>query len=115
VVVLPSYYGEGVPRILLEAMALSKPIVTTDSVGCRETVEHGRNGFLVRPRDPEGLARAIASLLADPARARSFGAYGRQKVEREFSEGKVLRRIAEELYGLPGDAVQLGEGPPRVA
>ena len=100
VVVLPSYYGEGVPRILLEAMAMGKPIVTTDSVGCRETVEQGRNGFLVRPRDSNNLALAIAKLLSDPALARAFGAYGKQKVQREFTDEKVHCLVLEKLYGL---------------
>jgi len=58
-VVLPSFFGEGVPRILLEAAAMAKPIITTDSVGCREVVEHGVNGLLCRPKDTQHLIQTI--------------------------------------------------------
>src|SRR5262249_40107504 len=62
-VCLPSYYGEGVPRVLLEAAASGRPIVTTDSPGCREVVRDGENGLLVPARDAEALARALAQLI----------------------------------------------------
>ena len=63
IVCLPSYYGEGVPRILLEAAASGHPIVTTDSPGCREVVRHGQNGLLVPVRDGEALIGAITQLI----------------------------------------------------
>lgn len=101
IVVLPSYYGEGLPHILLEAMAMSRPIVTTDNVGCREAVENGRNGYLVPVRDSRALAHAIKSLLLDDSKRTSFGRYSRLKVENEFDENPLLERVLEELYHLP--------------
>jgi N,N'-diacetylbacillosaminyl-diphospho-undecaprenol alpha-1,3-N-acetylgalactosaminyltransferase len=100
VVVLPSFFGEGVPRVLLEASAMSKPIVTTDNPGCREVVEHRHNGFLVPVKDSEALAAAIAELSADTALRREFGRRSRSKVEAEFDERLVVDRIIRELYGL---------------
>jgi lipopolysaccharide/colanic/teichoic acid biosynthesis glycosyltransferase/glycosyltransferase involved in cell wall biosynthesis len=98
-VVLPSFFGEGVPRVLLEAAAMSKPIVTTDNPGCREVVEHNHNGFLVPVKNPEALAAAIAQLSADAAMRREFGRRSRAKVEAEFDERLVVNRILQELYG----------------
>jgi glycosyltransferase involved in cell wall biosynthesis len=64
--VLPSYYREGTPRSVLEAMATGRPIVTTDAPGCRETVENGVNGLLVPPRNAEALAEAMIQMLEAP-------------------------------------------------
>lgn len=64
VYVLPSYYMEGVPRTILEAMAMGRPIVTCDSRGCRETVEAGVNGYLVPPRDSASLFEAMALFVS---------------------------------------------------
>jgi len=100
IVVLPSYYGEGVPRVLLEAMAIGKPIITTNSVGCRETVENGKNGYFVPPRDPKALADAIEALINNDKKRAQFGSYSRSKVEREFDEKIVVKRIIKELYQL---------------
>jgi len=98
VAVLPSYYREGVPRSLLEAMAMGKPIVTTDNVGCREVVEESQNGFLVRPRDSTELAAAIEKLVSDDERRRLFGERSRQKAVAEFDEVAIIKRIMKELY-----------------
>nr|WP_281397000.1 glycosyltransferase family 4 protein [Shinella fusca] len=65
VFVLPSY-REGTPRSVLEAMAMARPIVTSDAPGCRETVEHGKNGYLVPIKDVGGLAEAMARLASNP-------------------------------------------------
>lgn len=100
IVTLPSYYREGVPRVLLEAMAMKKPIVTTDNVGCREVVDEGRNGFLVPVRDSAALASAIETLLGDDALRRSFGNHARSKVRAEFEESIVMAKVMKELYGL---------------
>ena len=97
-VVLPSYYREGVPNVLLEAMALGKPVVTTNNVGCKEAVEHGRNGYLVPVRDSQALARAIEALITDSQKRETFGRYGRRKAEREFDKKLVIDRIVRELY-----------------
>ncbi len=100
VAVLPSYYPEGVPRSLLEALAMQKPIITTDNVGCREVVEHGKNGFLIPIKEPEALARAVVELLSNRERREAFGAYSRRKAENEFSEESVVARIVSDLYQL---------------
>jgi glycosyltransferase involved in cell wall biosynthesis len=103
VAVLPSYYPEGIPRSLLEAMALGKPIVTTDTPGCKEVVEEGRNGHLVPARDGQALAQAIDGLLCDGLRRERFGRYSRKKVEAEFDESKVIDGVITRLYGLHPD------------
>lgn len=100
IVVLPSYYNEGVPRGLLEAMAMGKPIITTDTVGCREVVEIDKNGYLVPVRKSKALADAIEALVNDGKKRIEFGRYSRLKVEREFDETIVVERIIKELYQL---------------
>jgi N,N'-diacetylbacillosaminyl-diphospho-undecaprenol alpha-1,3-N-acetylgalactosaminyltransferase len=86
---LPSY-REGLPMSVLEAMASGLPIVTTNAVGCRETVEEGVNGFQVAVRDPEGLAAAIERLLREPELRRSFGEASRRRAVSEFSVRRVV-------------------------
>jgi glycosyltransferase involved in cell wall biosynthesis len=90
IVCLPSTYGEGVPKCLLEAAASGRAIVATDIPGCREAVRHGENGLLVPPRDPAALAEALESLLADAARRREMGERGRRLAVEEFSEQRVV-------------------------
>lgn len=90
IAVLPSYYGEGVPKSLIEAASCGRAIVTTDMPGCREIVNDKVNGLLVPPRDIDALADAIAELLQDPQRRKKMGLKGRELVEREFSEQKIL-------------------------
>ncbi len=90
IVCLPSYYGEGVPRILLEAAASGRPIVTTDSPGCREVVRHGHNGLLVPVRDVEGLVGAIAQLIENAPLRAAMGTRGREIALTEFSLEQVI-------------------------
>jgi glycosyltransferase involved in cell wall biosynthesis len=99
IVVLPSYYREGVPRSLLEACAMGKPVVTTDNTGCREAVEQGVNGLLVPPRDARALAEAIGALLADGEIRRRMGAAGRRRMEERFDERLIVEQAAR-AYGL---------------
>ncbi|HQU17251.1 MAG TPA: glycosyltransferase family 4 protein [Gammaproteobacteria bacterium] len=89
--ILPSY-REGLPKALLEAAACGRPIVTTDTPGCREIVRDGENGILVPPRDPGALAEAIERLAGDPALRARMGACGRRMVEAEFSEEHVVEQ-----------------------
>jgi glycosyltransferase involved in cell wall biosynthesis len=91
IAVLPSTYGEGVPKALLEAAACARPIVATDIPGCREVVRSGQTGTLVPPRDVSRLAAALAALAGDPARRASMGRAGRALVERDFAEEKIAR------------------------
>ncbi|MBK7672447.1 MAG: glycosyltransferase family 4 protein [bacterium] len=90
IVCLPSYYGEGVPKALIEAAACGRPIVTTDMPGCREIVRQRENGLLVPPRDPARLADALQELAGDADLRRRLGAEGRRRVESEFSEQQVI-------------------------
>jgi glycosyltransferase involved in cell wall biosynthesis len=92
-IVLPSYYREGVPRSLLEAAALGRPIITTDAVGCRDAVEHGVSGYLCRPRDVADLAQKMERMIElSPAARAQMGRKGREKMEREFDERIVIDR-----------------------
>jgi len=94
-VVLPSY-REGLPRALLEAAAMARPIVATDAVGCRDVVNDGMSGYLCRLRDPEDLADKMEQIAAlSPAERRAMGLRGRAKVEREFDEKIVIQRYLD--------------------
>lgn len=86
----PSYYREGVPKVLIEAAACERPIVTTDMPGCREIVRDGVNGVLVPPEDSVALASALSDLLENPERRREMGARGREIVREEFSVEQVV-------------------------
>lgn len=89
--VLPSFYREGVPKSLLEAGAMGKPIVTTDNVGCRETVDHGINGFLCESRSSESLTRELDKMISMGHDGRvSMGYASRNKIEAEFDEKIVI-------------------------
>ena len=94
--VLPSY-REGVPRTLLEASSMSKPIVTTNTVGCKEVVEDGVNGFLVPIKDSEILIQKINTLVKDPTLRLEMGKRGREKALKEFDIKKVVNQYLE-LY-----------------
>jgi glycosyltransferase involved in cell wall biosynthesis len=90
-VVLPSYYREGVPRVLLEAAGLGKPIIASDNVGCREVVMDGVNGFLCRSRDVEDLAEKMQAFLTLDSRSREvMGSKAREKAVLEFDERIVI-------------------------
>lgn len=98
VAVLPSTYNEGVPRSLLEAMACGKAIITTDWKGCRETVEHGRNGHLIRPHDEESLYRSMRSMVTcSDSELASFGQESRKRSEELFDERIVLQAYLNAL------------------
>jgi len=94
--VLPSY-REGLPVTLQEALACGLPAVASDVPGCREAVEHGRNGFLVPARDPAALAEALGRLAADPDLRRRLGEAGRAKALAEFDAAALARQLAD-LY-----------------
>jgi len=107
IVCLPTFYGEGVPKVLIEAAACSRPIVTTDQPGCRDIVRNGENGLLVPPRDADALATALQRLLSDASLRTAMGARGRALVEAEFSLDIVVRQTLEiyrELLGPPAAA-----------
>ncbi len=103
VVVLPTYYPEGVPRILLEALATGRPVVTTDTAGCRTTVQDGVNGALVEPRDTEALADVMRRIADDPGWAVAMGKASRRLAEQRFDVKVVNATII-------GRIQQLSEG-----
>jgi glycosyltransferase involved in cell wall biosynthesis len=94
--VLPSY-GEGMPRTVLEALATGRPVITTDARGCRETVQHGKNGLLVPPRDASALAAAMAQLLEKPESLSKMGHESRAIAEREFDVEHVNQAMMQAL------------------
>lgn len=96
--VLPSY-REGLPRTSMEAASMGLPIVTTDVVGCRETVDEGLNGFLVPPKDSLALAEAIERLLKDENLRNEMGKASREKAVNEFDIDTIVSKHLE-VYGL---------------
>jgi glycosyltransferase involved in cell wall biosynthesis len=103
-VVLPSY-REGLPRTLLEAAAMSKPLIATDVPGCRQVVRHEVNGLLCRVRDSASLAAAMLEMLLAPRERRDgWGKAGRAMVEAEYDERIVVERYLEALREALGEA-----------
>jgi len=100
IVVLPSY-REGLPKSLLEAAAIGRPIVTTDVPGCREVVKDGENGFLVPIKNSKKLSETIKKLINDPGLLAVMGKKGRLIAEREFSIEQVVDKTLE-LYSKIG-------------
>jgi glycosyltransferase involved in cell wall biosynthesis len=97
VYVLPSYYREGTPRTVLEAMAMGRPIVTTDSPGCRETVRDGVNGYLVRPRDVDSLVEALQRFIDEPQLIADMGRESRRIAVEKYDVDKVNAVILDTL------------------
>nr|WP_267959139.1 glycosyltransferase [Vibrio fluvialis] len=94
--VLPSFYREGVPKSLLEAGAMGKPIVTTDNVGCRETVDDGVNGYLCELRSTESLIEKLDLMIQMSHEQRlEMGRQSRLKIEREFDEQIVINKYLD--------------------
>ena len=91
VVCLPSY-REGLPKVLIEAAACGRPIVTTDVPGCREVVRHEENGLLVPVRNPTALAAALRRLVTSPVLRQFLGQRGREIAETEFALEKVVEQ-----------------------
>jgi len=89
IVCLPSY-REGLPKVLLEAAAASRAVVTTDVPGCRDAARHGITGLIVPVRDAVALSEAIRMLLLDEDKRRTFGINGRKWIESEFTDDKVV-------------------------
>lgn len=95
-IVLPSY-REGMPRALTESLAMSRPVITTDVPGCREAVDDGINGYLVKPKDADDLAEKMVRFINLPTNEKAaMGKHGRLKAERSFSD----LQIAQAIYDL---------------
>ena len=94
VYVLPSY-REGVPRSTQEAMAMGRPVITTDAVGCKETVEDGRNGYLVPIRNVKALVAAKRKFIENPSLIEKMGKESRIIAEEKFDVKKINKKILE--------------------
>ncbi len=92
IVVLPSYYGEGLPKVLIEAAACGRAVITTDHPGCRDAIVPNISGLLVPVRDPNALEDAILQLLNNPDLCESMGLAGRNLAEKKFSIDKVCQK-----------------------
>jgi glycosyltransferase involved in cell wall biosynthesis len=98
VYVLPSYYGEGIPRTILEAMSMGRAIITTDMPGCRETTIDGENGFLIPPKDPQALANAMRRFIEQPQLITAMGNISREMAEKKFDVHAVNRKMLDTMH-----------------
>jgi glycosyltransferase involved in cell wall biosynthesis len=96
VFVLPSY-REGTPKSVLEALATARPVITTDAIGCRETIRDGVEGLFVPPRDAEALANACLRLGDDAALRAEMGVRARARAVERFDVRRVNAEIMEAL------------------
>ncbi|HPJ82108.1 MAG TPA: glycosyltransferase, partial [Saccharofermentans sp.] len=97
------YYRDGVPRILLEAAAMGKPLIATNVPGCREVVENEKNGFLVSPKDIESLGQAMNILISNEMKRIEYGKSSLSISKKKFDQ-RVTNEIIADLYseyGIP--------------
>ncbi len=99
IVVLPSY-REGVPRSLLEASSMEKPIITTDAPGCREVVDDKKNGIMVKVKDVKTLTDAFEWMIKNPKKRIIMGKNGRKKVLKEFDEKIVVKKYYDVILNV---------------
>ena len=95
IMAFPSYYREGVPKSLIDACAVGRPIVTTNSIGCKDVVDDGVDGFLVPVRDSEALAEKLRILIENKELRARMGKAARKKAEQEFALEKVVKKHLE--------------------
>ena len=95
VFVLPSYYREGLPRTILEAMSCARAIITTDWPGCREAVVDGENGYLIEIKNPEMLADRMKRLAADLALLESMAQASNERCKTTYEVGIVNKKMKE--------------------
>ncbi|WHY76644.1 glycosyltransferase family 4 protein [Neobacillus sp. WH10] len=107
--VLPSYYREGVPRSIQEAMAMGRAIITTDSIGCRETVKHGYNGLLTRPKDTDDLINNMEYLIQNPGEISRMGENSIKYCKEKFDVKHVNKQMlsAMGIYDITNEKKQL--------
>ena len=98
VVVLPSYYGEGVPKILIEAAACGKAIITTDHPGCRDAIINNLSGILVKPRSQKDLEKGIGYLLQNRDLINAMGMEGRKLAIKKFNILDVIKKHIDIYY-----------------
>ena len=101
----PSYYPEGLSNVLLESMASGRPIITTNRSGCKETVDVGKNGFIVALKSTEDLFNKVEAFLAlDDVATKQMGLAGRQKAETEFDRQIVVEAYIDETNRVMGES-----------
>ncbi|HMN33294.1 MAG: glycosyltransferase family 4 protein [Chitinophagaceae bacterium] len=101
VLVLPSYYREGVPRILIEGLSKGLPIITTNNVGCKETVEENKNGYLVNIKDVNSLEKAFIKMtMLSPRERIQMGHYSRHKATTECANEIIFQKYDEYIEKL---------------
>ena len=97
-IVLPSFYREGTPRVLLEGASMQKPIITTDNIGCRDVVDDGVTGYLCEVHNAIDLANKMEMMLKLTDQQRNtMGKFGREKIIKEFDEKIVIRKYIESI------------------
>jgi glycosyltransferase involved in cell wall biosynthesis len=97
VFVLPTYYREGIPKSILEAMAMGKPVITTNVPGCREAVSDGENGFLIKPKDVESLIKVMKHFIRKPEIIKKMGSKSRQLAVEKFNVTEVNKKIIDNI------------------
>lgn len=97
VFVLPSFYREGMPRTIQESMAMGRPVITTDSPGCRETVTNGKNGILVPVKDVAALVQAMKTFIKNPELVEKMGSASREIAVAKYDVRKVNTVMLKEM------------------
>ena len=92
IVSLPSYYGEGLPKVLIEAAACGRSVVTSNHPGCRDAIEPNETGLLVPIKDSTALANSIEYLINNTDKRKAMGKAGRALAEKEFSIEKIVNK-----------------------
>lgn len=92
IICLPTLYGEGIPRILIEGASCGRPIVATDTQGCREIISNNENGLLVCPHSKPELKNALSALATSPNVRKEMGIRGRKVVEEKYCSNIVIRK-----------------------
>ncbi|GAA0182412.1 glycosyltransferase family 4 protein [Clostridium sediminicola] len=95
VFVLPTYYREGLPRTILEAMAMARPIITTDWPGCRDAVSEGVNGFLIQPKDSTSLVEKMKYMIENPDRVKEMSQNSLRFCKEKYDVNIVNRHMLE--------------------
>lgn len=108
-IVLPSFHPEGISNVLLEGAAGARPLITTDQPGCRETVEDGVTGYLIRKRDSEDLIEKMLRFMSlSNEERRLMGQKGREKISSEFDRNRIVEAYMAEIdsIGAPGQRLR---------
>lgn len=97
--ILPSYYREGLPMSIMEAEACGRGIITSNGVGCKDTVVNGYNGFLINPKEPEAIADKVIWCIEHPKETALMGQNSRKFAEEHFDQGKINQKILMVIKG----------------